>query len=121
MTAKSLFSMSFLFMSLSLIGGCSDGGGGNDSQALTENDFAENSALRGDLDGRVLVTFLEAPNTDKPENDTGDVGMDVIPITYPHAVEQTFCWEDDDSGAMHFMELTDSEGSLVLTVQANGD
>jgi hypothetical protein len=119
---KSVLFISFLFvMSLGLIGGCSDGGRVNDLEALTENDFAEDSALRAELDEGVVVTFLESPMSDEAENDTGDVGEDDIPVIYEETTEQTFCWEDDDAGAMHFMELIDSEGSVVLTVHVNGD
>ena len=118
---KPVLFLSFLFViSLGLIGGCSDSGGGNDTQALTENDFAEDSSLRADLEG-VVVTFLEAPNSEESENDTGEVGIDLIPIRYPRTTEQTFCWEDDDVDAMHFMELRDSQETLILTVEANGD
>ncbi len=118
---RSVLFVSFLFvMSLGLIGGCSDGGGGNDSQALTENDFAEDSALKANLKG-VVVTFLESPMSEEAENDTGQVGIDLIPVAYKRTTEQMFCWEDDDVDAMHFMELRDSEGNLILTVQVNGD
>ena len=80
---KSVLFISFLcIISLGLIGGCSDGGGGNDSQALTENDFAEDSGLTADLEEVVVVTFLEAPNSEPPENDTGQVGVDEIPVTF---------------------------------------
>ncbi len=118
---KSVLFISFLFiMSLGLIGGCSDGGGQNDSQALTENDFAEDSALRANLKG-VVVTFLESPMSEEAENDTGKVGMDLVPVAYRQSTEQMFCWEDDDVNSMHFMELMDSEDKVILTVEANGD
>jgi hypothetical protein len=118
---KSVLFISFLFViSLGLIGGCSDGGGGNNSQALTENDFAEDSSLRANLKG-VVVTFLESPMSEEAENDTGEVGIDLIPVAYRRTTEQTFCWEDDNANAMHFMELRDSQGNLILTVEANGD
>ena len=55
------------------------------------------------------------------ENDTGEVGIDEIPVTYPQTLEQTFCWEDDDPQAFHFMELIDSEGSEILRVDVNGE
>jgi len=116
----SVFVLLFGLVSLGLIGGCSDGSGQSNTQALTENDFAEDSALRADLEG-VVVTFLEAPNSQAPENDTGDVGIDLVPITFRQTTAQTFCWEDDDVSAMHFMELIDSQGSVVLTVHVNGD
>ena len=118
---RAVLFISFLFViSLGLIGGCSDGGGQNDATALTENDFAEDSDLRADLERGVVVTFLEAPNSEPPENDTGQVGVDLVPLTYRRTVEQTFCWEDVDVDAMHFMELKDSQESVILTVQANG-
>ena len=88
---KSAFFISFLcIMSLGLIGGCSDGEGKNNAQALTENDFAEDSSLRANLEG-VVVTFLEAPNSEVSENDTGEVGIDLIPVTYRRTTEQMFC------------------------------
>ena len=118
---KSVLLLSFLgIISLGLIGGCSDGGGGNDPQALTENDFAEDSSLRAELDEGVVVTFLESPGSEE-ENDTGTPGVDVIPVIYEETTEQTFCWEDDNAQAMHFMELRDLEGNLILTVDVNGD
>jgi uncharacterized protein YjbI with pentapeptide repeats len=115
------FVLLFGLISFGAIGGCSDGGGGNDSQALTENDFAEDSASRAELDEEVVVTFLESPMSEEAENDTGTLGEDDIPVIYEETTVQTFCWEDDDIEAMHFMELRDSEGSLILTVHVNGD
>lgn len=120
--AKSiLFTIVLSFLSLGLIGGCGDGGGGNDSQALTENDFAEDSSLRAELDEGVVVTFLESPMSEQTENDTGEIGVDEVPVIYKETTEQTFCWEDDNAQAMHFMELRDLEGNLILTAEANGD
>jgi len=116
-----LFVSLFGFIVIGSIGGCSDNNGSIKATALSENDFAEDSALRADLDKGVIVTFLEAPNSEKPEKDTGEVGVDEIPVTYDETTEQKFCWKDDIASAKHFMELTDNEGSLILTVQANGD
>jgi hypothetical protein len=120
---KAVLFISFLsLISLGLIGGCSDNGGGqSDAQALTENDFADDPTLRYNPEKGVVVDFLEPPGSEAPENDTGEAGVDEIPITYEETVEQTFCWEDEDADAMHFMELRDGEESLILTVQANGN
>jgi len=119
---KSVLIISFLFvMSLGLIGGCSDDNNSINAAALTENDFAENSSLKADLEDGVIVTFLESPVSEEVENDTGEVGEDKIPVTFEEITEQTFCWEDEDPDAMHFMELRDSEGNLILTVEVNGD
>jgi len=116
-----LFITILSIMSLGLIGGCSDSNSIITYTALSENDFAEDSSLRARLDRGVIVTFLEAPSSEAPEKDTGEVGIDLIPLTYPKTTEQRFCWKDDDSEAKHFMVVTDSEGSVILTADANGD
>jgi hypothetical protein len=89
-------------------------------QALTENDFSNDATIFARLDGLIL-NFLESPDSEKTENDTGETGNDVIPVTYQRTVEHTFCWEDDNEEAEHFMELADSEGTLILRLDANGD
>ncbi len=112
----------FGFISLGAIGGCSNNGSGQvGTRALTENGFANDESLRGDPQGGVIVTFLEHPDSEIPENDTNGVGTDEIPIKYNQTLEHTICWEDEDADAMHFMELKDSEGNEVLRVDVNGD
>jgi len=101
--------------------GCDENNNSINGTALTENDFAEDSALKADTEQGVIITFLEAPNSAIPENDTGTVGVDEIPVTFRQQVEQTFCWDADDLDAMEFMELRDRQESLVLIVEANGD
>jgi len=119
---NSILFISFLVvMSLGLIGGCSDSGGGNDSQVLTENDFADDPSLQVDPDKQIIVDFLESPDSDTPQNDTGPVGIDEILITYPQTETRTFCWEDDNSEAMDYMVLFDSQEEVVLRVDVNGD
>jgi hypothetical protein len=112
-----------LLASISFIGCNDDGGGGSSqgTQALTENDFANDPSLRADAEKGVIVDFLEPPDADTPENDTGEVGNDLIPLRYDRTVEDTFCWEDDNSEAMHYMVLLDSEGNEALRVDVNGD
>ena len=100
---------------------CDDNSNSINGTALTENDFVQDSALRADPEKGVIVTFLESPDSEAPENDTGEVGTDVIPVTFRQLVERTFCWDGDDPDAMEFMEIRDSEGNLVLGVEANGD
>jgi uncharacterized protein YjbI with pentapeptide repeats/predicted small secreted protein len=112
-----------LLASISFIGCNDDGGGGSSqgTQALTENDFANDPSLRADPEKGVIVDFLEPPDADIPQNDTGDVGNDTIPLRYTRTVEDTFCWEDDNSEAMDYMVLSDGEGNEVLRVDVNGD
>lgn len=101
--------------------GCDENNNGINGTALTENDFAEDSALKANTELGVIVTLLEAPNSVMLENDTGTVGVDEIPVTFRQQVDQTFCWDADDPDAMDFMEIRDSQGDLVLLVEANGD
>jgi len=85
--------------------GC-DSGKGSNNQALTENDFADDPSLRADPDKQIIVDFLEPPDADTPENDTGDVGNDLIPLRYDRTVENAFCWDDDNSEAVHLANKT---------------
>ncbi len=109
------------FISLGAIGGCSNNGDQGGTQTLTENDFSEDSSILADADDGIVVDFLESPAAEKPEQDTDEAGIDVIPYTYDQTFENTFCWEDEDQGAEHFMILADSDGLEVLMVEANGD
>lgn len=116
------FVLLFGFISLGAIGGCSNNGGdNNNTQALTENDFSEDSSISAKADGGVVVNFLEPPGSAKPESDTGEVGIDVIPYRYNKTTENTFCWEDDDLSAAHFMTLVDSGEEEVLMLEVNRD
>jgi hypothetical protein len=77
------------FISLGAIGGCSDNNGGQDgTRALTENDFANDATLYANLEKHTVVHFLEHPDTLELGKDTGEVGIDEIPVTYQETVEQ---------------------------------
>ena len=118
---KSSFLLLLLgIISFGAIGGCSNNGQQSQSEVLTENDFTENAALTADSESGIVVNFLEPPDSDTPEIDTGTGGTDEFPVKYERTIAQTFCWEDEDSEAAHFMELLDSEGSQVVVVNANG-
>ncbi|GJM16059.1 MAG: hypothetical protein DHS20C13_13860 [Thermodesulfobacteriota bacterium] len=109
-------------ISIFAIGGCSDNGGGQgNTQALTENDFSNNPSLQANLENQIVVKFLEHPDSDTPENDTGETGNDTIPLRYSRTVDHTFCWEDDDGEAGHFMELDDSAGKEIFRLDVNGE
>jgi len=125
---RDYFRKRLLFVSLialvviGVVGGCSDNNGEqNSTQVLTENDFANDDSLSGNPEGLVIVTFLEHPNMENAENDTHELGIDEIPITYSRTIEHTLCWEDEDEQSGHFMELKDSEGNEVLRLDANGE
>ncbi|MGB3363277.1 MAG: pentapeptide repeat-containing protein [Thermodesulfobacteriota bacterium] len=110
------------FVLLGAIGGCSnDGSSGNNTKVLTENDFSEDASLSAEADEGIVVDFLEPPTIEKPERDTGEVGIDIIPYKYEQTISNTFCWEDEDQGAEHFMTLVNSEGTEVLMVEVNGE
>lgn len=111
-----------VFLIVALISACD-----NDSEtqellrALTENDFAADQELRIDPNNRVLATFLENPGSDNQGNDTGEKGMDIIPVSYPVTTNQTFCWEDENEDSTHNMVLLDDQGVEILDLQVNGD
>lgn len=112
----------FGFISLSIIGGCSDNNGGQDgTRTLTENDFANDADLSANPEKDLVVKFLEHPDSERHNNDTGEVGNDIFPITYKRTLDHTFCWEDEDPGAGHFMELDDAEGNLIFRLDVNGE
>ena len=88
---------------------------------LTESDFARDSDLSAFPEGNIVATFLESPTATDEENDTGTIGLDVIPYKYTDSIEQTFCWDDDNESAEHSMTLLNSDGGEVFTIDAKGD
>jgi hypothetical protein len=109
-----------LFLPLFILG-CDDNNNSINGTAVTENDFCNDPNLMANPEEGVVVSFLENPMSGEPECDTGELGVDEIPVTYRQTVEQQFCWVDDDTEAMHFMELVDSQESVILTLEANGN
>lgn len=107
-------------ISFGAVGGCNNNGQST-VDPLTENDFIANSSLSADPERGIVVQFLESPNSEIPENDSGTLGVDEFPLKYERRIEHTFCWEDENAEASHFMELSDSEGELILRVDVNGD
>jgi hypothetical protein len=87
--------------------------------ALTENDFSEDLSLVAPIDLTTIVTFLESPSVDRVENDTGDIGTDVIPIILNATTNLTLCWEDDNDDAELTIALIDSEENELLFLQSN--
>ncbi|HML94771.1 MAG TPA: pentapeptide repeat-containing protein [Thermodesulfobacteriota bacterium] len=87
----------------------------------TENDFAANPDIFAIPGEDLVAVFLESLDCMTLTNDTGKKGSDVIPYRYTAKTEQTFCWQDPDETAYHYMSLVDSEGSETLRVDANGD
>ena len=71
------------FISLGAIGGCNTNNGGDgssqDTQALTEDDFANDPNLFANPEAGVVVIFLEPAEAPEADNTTGALGIDVIP------------------------------------------
>jgi len=88
---------------------------------LTEADSARDSELSAIPEGGIVATFLEPPTAMDEENDTGVIGLDIIPYKYTDAIEQTFCWDDDNESSEHTMTLLNSDGEEVFTISAKGD
>ena len=109
------FAVSFLFL------GCDDNNNSsNEPRAHVEMDFVADPELKADPDEKVIFANLESEQAEPSENETGELGFDVIPFNYTRAVNQTFCWEDPSQDSEHSMTLFDSEGAELVTIQANG-
>jgi len=65
--------------------------------------------------------FLEHPGAGDQDNQTGEIGVDIIRYRYQSDADATFCFEDEDPGASHLAILFDSEDNEVMRVQANGE
>ena len=100
--------------------GCNDDSGGDSSPAaLTEHDFADDSELSADLQDTVVM-FLESPTAEEQLSDTHEMGVDIISYYITETATHSFCWEDDNAEAQHYMILHDDEGNEVLGVYSNG-
>ena len=116
------FVLLFGFISLGAIGGCNNNGGEGDStRARTENDFFNDPSLTANPEKDTVVMFLEPSDALPEDNQTSELGNDVYTLRYKRTVSHTFCWEDENPEAGHFMELDDSEGNLVLRLDVNGE
>ncbi len=87
----------------------------------TENDFAADPGLVALPGEDIVAVLLESPDSNAVENDTGGKGYDIIPYRYASSMEQTFCWDDGNEGAGHYMVLVNDEGVETLQVNANGE
>lgn len=107
-----------LITSASFIG-CDDNDNRSSQTVLTENNFADDSSLSADPETHIVIKFLEHPNSGDQESDTGETGNDVVPLNYKRTLNHTYCWDDDDQDAEHFMTIVDSEGVEILRLGAN--
>lgn len=100
---------------------CDNNHGNGSIQALTEDEIANDLILSADPSGGVVVTFLEHPEDPGNENQTGDAGVDIIPIRYDEAANHTFCWDDPNEQSEHFLSFSRINGEEIFKVEANGD
>ncbi|HVY54674.1 MAG TPA: hypothetical protein VHC46_02865, partial [Thermodesulfobacteriota bacterium] len=97
---------------------------GSSSESLsvrTENDFVTDPNLVALPDEDIVAVLLESRDCNVLEKDTGGKGYDIIPYRYAASTEQTFCWEDGNKDARHYMVLVNDEGVETLQVKANGE
>ena len=121
MFRKSLYLLTIFFISIALFA-CDDNDSTSESpepmRALTEHDFVnDDSAVAVPEDG-VILTHLEHPEAGQ-QGDTGEQGMDIVPIRYDTDSNHTYCWVDENEDASHFMTLDDLEGNEILKLLAN--
>ena len=85
--------------------------GSSDSLSVrTENDFVTDPGLVALPDEDIVAVLLESQDCNVLEKDTGGKGYDIIPYRYTASMEQTFCWEDRNESAGHYMVLVNDEG-----------
>ena len=108
-----LFLVSVLFI------GCDNNNNGSSQTVFTEGDFVDNPPFSADPEDHIVIKFLEHPNSGDQESDTGEIGNDVVPLNYKRTLDHTYCWDDDDQDAEHFMTIVDSEGTEILRLRAN--
>ncbi|MGI9554248.1 MAG: pentapeptide repeat-containing protein [Thermodesulfobacteriota bacterium] len=89
-------------------------------RALSEHDFLNDETAFAVPEDGVILTHLEHPEA-VHEADTGEQGMDIVPIKYTSDTTHTYCWEDENEDSSHFMTLNDLEGNELLRVDVNGD
>ena len=87
----------------------------------TENDFAANPYIFAIPGEDLVAVFLESLDCLTLTSDTGEKGYDIIPYRYTERTEQTFCWQDQEKTATHYMTLVNDLGTEVVKVAANGD
>jgi len=97
-----------LLLTLSIAGCDNDSDNQSSSKSVhTENDFINNPGMSADITAGICVTFLEPSDIGEDgarmfsKNDDGDLGTDILPITFPTTTNLTLCWEDDNPGAEH--------------------
>lgn len=114
-----IFIAVLLLLPFSIIA-CDDNNKSTDGRAISENDLASNPDIKADPEKDYVVMFLE-PASNPGENETGEPGFDIFTYKYKRTLNHTYCWIDPNEDAGHFMTLTDSDGFVVLSVEANGD
>ena len=120
-TLKTTALLSIVVIVIFAIGCSGDSGStGRSGQAITENDLVNDPTLRV-IPEDTLVVFLEHPTHPGQSGDTGEKGVDVIPLHFPISETITFCWEDDDESAGHYAVWLDNQGNEILRVEANGE
>lgn len=99
---------------------CDNNNNTSDGQARTENDFVNNPGQKANPEKDLVVMFLEHLTAPPHDNQTGELGFDVFTFNYKRTLSHTFCWEDENEGAGHFMVMRNDDGGDVLRVEANG-
>jgi len=126
---KKLIPLGLLLLLTLHIAGCdNDSDNQSSSKSVhTENDFINNPGLSADIAASICVTFLEPPDMGEDgsrmfsKNDDGDLGTDILPITFTTTTNITLCWEDDNPGAEHTISIIDTQGVETLFHKVNED
>ena len=104
---------------LSVLTACGGGGQDGSTQARTEHDFAADPTLRLNY-GAVGVTFMEAKGAAAGSSampDTGDAGMDVMPLRIAEQTTTTYSLDpkDDTLEKVQLVRLPNKELVFEIT------
>ena len=113
-----------IFISAFFITACHDDNDNStilQKETLTEQDFFNNPDLRANPEAGLVAAFLEPSSASENDNLTGELGYDVIKYRYDRALNHRFCFIHSDDGSKHSIRLQDTEGSVILSTEAEGD
>jgi len=105
------------FISLGTIIGCTNNGG--EQKVLTEKDFAGDKSLFANPRDGVVITFVEPPDSDVEDYDTGEKGVDIIPYRSSEDLNHTYCFDDENESLAHSAILRDDNDNEVLSIKSN--
>ena len=87
------------------------------NKVITEAQVEKDKMIPDEDD--TIVIDLENKDVTSEEDDTGNFGQDIIPISYSKDLKETIKWEGDKDGS--YAELKDKAGNVIYKIEQGGD